>query len=77
MNWRKLAIACSLTRRPLKARTASNMAASKKTATRLTESYGDLRELLPGNTLHWLQELRDQSLSYFDRAGLPTVRDGS
>lgn len=53
------------------------MAASKKTATRLTESYGDLRELLPGNTLHWLQALRDQSLSYFDRAGLPTVRDES
>jgi len=53
------------------------MAVSKKTATLLTERYGELREFLPGNTLHWLQALRDQSIATFDGTGLPTVRDES
>ena len=53
------------------------MAVAKKKATRLTERYAELREVLPGNTLHWLQALRDQSLASFDRVGLPTVRDES
>ena len=51
------------------------MAKPNQTGSALTERYSELRGLLPGNALNWLQALRDKSRAAFDASGLPTVKD--